>query len=38
MLFRDASLRECARISNAAIDWIWGTGPAPIGTEVLVYY
>lgn len=28
----------CARISNAAIDWIWGTGQAPIGTEVLVYY
>lgn len=28
----------CARISNAAIDWVWASGQAPIGTEVLVYY
>jgi peptidoglycan hydrolase-like protein with peptidoglycan-binding domain len=28
----------CARISNAAIDWIWAADRAPIGTEVLVYY
>lgn len=28
----------CARVSNAAIDWIWATNQAPIGTEVLVYY
>jgi hypothetical protein len=27
-----------ARLSYAAIDWIWATSQAPIGTEVLVYY
>jgi peptidoglycan hydrolase-like protein with peptidoglycan-binding domain len=27
----------CARVSNEAIDWIWATGQAPIGTEVWVY-
>ncbi len=27
----------CARISNAAINWIWDTDQAPIGTNVLVY-
>jgi putative peptidoglycan binding protein/L,D-transpeptidase-like protein len=28
----------CARVSNSAIDWIWATNQAPIGTEVLIYY
>ena len=28
----------CARLSYPAIDWIWATGQAPIGTEVLVYH
>jgi peptidoglycan hydrolase-like protein with peptidoglycan-binding domain len=28
----------CVRLSYPAIDWIWATGQAPIGTEVLVYY
>jgi peptidoglycan hydrolase-like protein with peptidoglycan-binding domain len=27
----------CARMSNAAIDWIWSSGKAPIGTQVIVY-
>jgi peptidoglycan hydrolase-like protein with peptidoglycan-binding domain len=27
----------CARVSNEAIDWIWATSQAPIGTEVWVY-
>jgi peptidoglycan hydrolase-like protein with peptidoglycan-binding domain len=27
----------CARMSNAAIDWIWSSGEAPIGTQVIVY-
>jgi peptidoglycan hydrolase-like protein with peptidoglycan-binding domain len=27
----------CARVSNEAIDWIWATSRAPIGTEVWVY-
>ncbi len=27
----------CARMSNAAIDWIWSSGQAPIGTQVIVY-
>ncbi len=27
----------CARVSNAAIDWIWSTNQAPIGTIVWVY-
>ena len=27
----------CARLSNAAIDWIWSSGQAPIGTKVWVY-
>ena len=28
----------CVRLSYPAIDWIWSTSQAPIGTEVLVYY
>jgi N-acetylmuramoyl-L-alanine amidase len=28
----------CVRLTYPAIDWIWATGQAPIGTEVLVYY
>ena len=28
----------CVRLSYAAIDWIWATSQAPIGTAVLVYY
>jgi len=28
----------CVRLSYPAIDWIWATGQAPIGTEVLVYH
>ena len=28
----------CVRLSYPAIDWIWVTSQAPIGTEVLVYY
>ena len=28
----------CVRLSYPAIDWIWATGQAPIGTEVRVYY
>ena len=28
----------CVRLSYPAIDWIWATGQAPIGTEVSVYY
>lgn len=27
----------CARLTDAAIDWIWSTGQAPIGTRVWVY-
>lgn len=27
----------CVRISDAAIDWVWATGQAPIGTEVDIY-
>jgi lipoprotein-anchoring transpeptidase ErfK/SrfK len=27
----------CARVSNPAIDWIWSTNQAPIGTDVWVY-
>jgi peptidoglycan hydrolase-like protein with peptidoglycan-binding domain len=27
----------CARLSDAAIDWIWSTNQAPIGTKVWVY-
>ena len=27
----------CARMSNAAIDWIWSSSQAPIGTQVIVY-
>ena len=27
----------CARVSNAAINWIWADAQAPIGTEVWVY-
>jgi peptidoglycan hydrolase-like protein with peptidoglycan-binding domain len=27
----------CTRVSNAAIDWIWNTDQAPIGTRVWVY-
>jgi peptidoglycan hydrolase-like protein with peptidoglycan-binding domain len=27
----------CARLSDAAIDWIWSTNQAPIGTSVWVY-
>jgi peptidoglycan hydrolase-like protein with peptidoglycan-binding domain len=27
----------CVRVSNAAIDWIWASDLAPIGTSVLVY-
>jgi peptidoglycan hydrolase-like protein with peptidoglycan-binding domain len=27
----------CARVSNEAIDWIWATNQAPLGTEVWVY-
>jgi lipoprotein-anchoring transpeptidase ErfK/SrfK len=27
----------CARVSNEAIDWIWASNMAPIGTEVWVY-
>lgn len=27
----------CARLSNAAIDWIWASNQAPIGTRVWVY-
>jgi lipoprotein-anchoring transpeptidase ErfK/SrfK len=27
----------CTRVSNPAIDWIWSTGQAPIGTRVWVY-
>jgi len=27
----------CARLSNAAIDWIWSSNQAPIGTRVWVY-
>jgi len=27
----------CARVSNAAIDWMWATGQTPIGTAVWVY-
>ena len=26
----------CARVSNAAIDWIWATNQVPIGTSVTV--
>jgi len=28
----------CVRLSDPAIDWIWATGQAPFGTEVMVYY
>jgi peptidoglycan hydrolase-like protein with peptidoglycan-binding domain len=27
----------CVRVSDDAIDWIWASDQAPIGTEVLVY-
>jgi lipoprotein-anchoring transpeptidase ErfK/SrfK len=27
----------CARVSIAAMDWLWSSGTAPIGTEVRVY-
>ena len=27
----------CARLCDAAIDWIWSTNQAPIGTSVWVY-
>jgi lipoprotein-anchoring transpeptidase ErfK/SrfK len=27
----------CARISNPAINWVWDTGQAPMGTKVWVY-
>jgi hypothetical protein len=27
----------CARVSNEAIDWIWASGVAPIGTAVWIY-
>jgi lipoprotein-anchoring transpeptidase ErfK/SrfK len=27
----------CARLSNPAINWIWDTGQAPMGTKVWVY-
>jgi lipoprotein-anchoring transpeptidase ErfK/SrfK len=27
----------CARVSNAAIDWIWSTNAVPVGTLVWVY-
>lgn len=27
----------CARLSDAAIDWIWSSNQAPIGTKVWVY-
>lgn len=27
----------CTRISNAAMNWVWSTGQAPIGTQVWVY-
>jgi len=27
----------CARVSNPAIDWIWATNKAPMGTHVWVY-
>lgn len=27
----------CARVSNPAMDWIWSTNKAPIGTNVWVY-
>jgi peptidoglycan hydrolase-like protein with peptidoglycan-binding domain len=32
-----AASHGCARVSNPAIDWIWSTGKAPIGTNVWVY-
>lgn len=28
----------CIRISNAAIDWVWATNQAPIGSEIYIYY
>jgi lipoprotein-anchoring transpeptidase ErfK/SrfK len=27
----------CVRTTNAAMDWLWSSGAAPIGTPVLVY-
>ena len=27
----------CVRVSNEAIDWIWGSNQAPIGTEVWIF-
>ncbi len=32
-----AASHGCVRVSNPAIDWIWSTGQAPIGTNVWVY-
>ncbi len=32
-----AASHGCARVSNPAINWIWSTGQAPIGTNVWVY-
>jgi peptidoglycan hydrolase-like protein with peptidoglycan-binding domain len=32
-----AASHGCARMSNAAIDWIWSSGQAPIGTQIIVY-
>jgi N-acetylmuramoyl-L-alanine amidase len=27
----------CVRVSNAAMDWLWGTNAMPLGTRVVVY-
>ena len=32
-----AASHGCARLSNGAVDMIWGDGLAPIGTPVRVY-
>lgn len=33
----EAASHGCARLSNGAIDMLWATGLAPIGTRVVVY-
>ncbi len=32
-----AASHGCARVSNEAMDWIWSTDAAPVGTSVWVY-
>ena len=27
----------CVRLTNAAMDWVWASGTAPVGTPVWVY-